>query len=188
MWGSHSVSKEGHFWERIKWDTKIKSPLKPFSLLVGQGELNSVLQADVCLRSYVRRVSHPLSHIWLFAIPWTITCQAPLSMGSSRQEYWSGLPFPSPILTLGTITKCTCPSGLGGRGPHHPAAGRCGGHGLPVRAEPLEIALCGHMVPGRRTAAMVTVTWLSVSPGVCLGLVPSRFPRKPCTNTKALVL
>ena len=114
MWGSHSVSKEGHFWERIKWDTKIKSPLKPFSLLVGQGELNSVLQADVCLRSYVRRVSHPLSHIWLFAIPWTITCQAPLSMGSSRQEYWSGLPFPSPILTLGTITKCTCPSVLGG--------------------------------------------------------------------------
>ena len=30
------------------------------------------------------------------AIPWTITCQAPLSMRSSRQEYGSGLPFPSP--------------------------------------------------------------------------------------------
>ena len=28
--------------------------------------------------------------------PWTIACQAPLSMGFSRQEYWSGLPFPSP--------------------------------------------------------------------------------------------
>ena len=28
--------------------------------------------------------------------PWVITCQAPLSMGFSRQEYWSGLPFPSP--------------------------------------------------------------------------------------------
>ena len=27
---------------------------------------------------------------------WTVACQAPLSMGSSRQEYWSGLPFPSP--------------------------------------------------------------------------------------------
>ena len=27
---------------------------------------------------------------------WTIVCQAPLSMGFSRQEYWSGLPFPSP--------------------------------------------------------------------------------------------
>ena len=29
-------------------------------------------------------------------IPWTVACQAPLSMGSSRQEHWSGLPFPSP--------------------------------------------------------------------------------------------
>ena len=29
-------------------------------------------------------------------IPWTVTCQTPLSMGFSRQEYWSGLPFPSP--------------------------------------------------------------------------------------------
>ena len=27
--------------------------------------------------------------------PWTVACQAPLSMGFSRQEYWSGLPFPS---------------------------------------------------------------------------------------------
>ena len=30
------------------------------------------------------------------SIPWTVACQAPLSMGFSRQEYWSGLPFPSP--------------------------------------------------------------------------------------------
>ena len=28
--------------------------------------------------------------------PWTVSCQVPLSMGFSRQEYWSGLPFPSP--------------------------------------------------------------------------------------------
>ena len=31
-----------------------------------------------------------------FANPWTITCQAPLSIEFSRQEYWSGLPFPAP--------------------------------------------------------------------------------------------
>ena len=31
----------------------------------------------------------------LFVIPWTVACQAPLFMGFSRQEYWSGLPFPS---------------------------------------------------------------------------------------------
>ena len=30
------------------------------------------------------------------ATPWTVACQAPLSMGFSRQEYWSGLPLPSP--------------------------------------------------------------------------------------------
>ena len=30
------------------------------------------------------------------ATPWTVACQAPLSMGFSRQEYWSGLPCPSP--------------------------------------------------------------------------------------------
>ena len=32
----------------------------------------------------------------LFPILWTVACQAPLSMGFSRQEYWSGLPFPPP--------------------------------------------------------------------------------------------
>ena len=37
-----------------------------------------------------------LSHIWLFTRLWTIARQAPLSMGFFRQEYWSGLPFPSP--------------------------------------------------------------------------------------------
>ena len=37
-----------------------------------------------------------LSHVWLFATPWTVAYQASPSMGFSRQEYWSGLPFPSP--------------------------------------------------------------------------------------------
>ena len=36
------------------------------------------------------------SHVWLSATPWTVARQAPLSMGFLRQEYWSGLPFPSP--------------------------------------------------------------------------------------------
>ena len=35
--------------------------------------------------------SHPT-----LVTPWTVTCQVPLSMGFSRQEYWNGLPFPSP--------------------------------------------------------------------------------------------
>ena len=37
-----------------------------------------------------------LSHVQLFATPWTVARQAPLSTGFPRQEYWSGLPFPSP--------------------------------------------------------------------------------------------
>ena len=36
------------------------------------------------------------SHVQLFVTQWTIACQTPLSMGFSRQEYWSGLPFPPP--------------------------------------------------------------------------------------------
>ena len=37
-----------------------------------------------------------LSRVRLFATPWTVADQAPQSMDFSRQEYWSGLPFPSP--------------------------------------------------------------------------------------------
>ena len=37
-----------------------------------------------------------LSHIRFFATPWTVAHQATPSMGFFRQEYWSGLPFPSP--------------------------------------------------------------------------------------------
>ena len=35
-------------------------------------------------------------HVLLFVTPWTVACQPPLSMGCSRQEYWSGLPCPPP--------------------------------------------------------------------------------------------
>ena len=37
-----------------------------------------------------------LSRVRLLVTPWTAACQAPLSMGFSRQEYWSGVPLPSP--------------------------------------------------------------------------------------------
>ena len=37
-----------------------------------------------------------LCHVLLFETPWTVASQAPPSLGFSRQEYWSGLPFPSP--------------------------------------------------------------------------------------------
>ena len=41
-----------------------------------------------------------LSRVWLLATPWTAAHQAPPSMGSSRQEYWSGLPLPSPTIQV----------------------------------------------------------------------------------------
>ena len=37
-----------------------------------------------------------VTSVQLFSTPWTVAHQAPLSMGFPRQEYWSGLPFPSP--------------------------------------------------------------------------------------------
>ena len=37
-----------------------------------------------------------LSRVQLFATPWTVACQAPLSTEFSRQEYWNELPFPTP--------------------------------------------------------------------------------------------
>ena len=42
------------------------------------------------------RVCCQFSRVQLFAIPWTTARQVPLSLGFSRQEYWSGLPFPTP--------------------------------------------------------------------------------------------
>ena len=56
--------------------------------------LNPPLQIPWDLHSEVKVKS--LSRARLFVTPWTVAYQAPLSMGFSRQEYWSGLPFPSP--------------------------------------------------------------------------------------------
>ena len=42
------------------------------------------------------RVLSRFSRVWLFVTLWTVAWEAPLSMGFSRQEYWSGLPFPPP--------------------------------------------------------------------------------------------
>ena len=46
-----------------------------------------------------------LSCVWLFATPWTADYQASTSMGFSRQEYWSGVPLPSPFLWLRNLWR-----------------------------------------------------------------------------------
>ena len=45
------------------------------------------------------------SHVQLFVTPWAVACQAPLSMGFSTQEYWSGVPLPSPLSHWGSPNK-----------------------------------------------------------------------------------
>ena len=47
-----------------------------------------------CMKAKVKAKS--LSHVWLLETPWTATYQAPPPVGFSRQEYWSGVPLPSP--------------------------------------------------------------------------------------------
>ena len=47
-----------------------------------------------CTYTYMKKWK-PHGHVWLFVIPWTVACPAPMSMEFSRQEHWIGLPFPS---------------------------------------------------------------------------------------------
>ena len=61
------------------------SPLKP--ILIGL-----CMCVHVCAHTH----THVLSCVQLFAIPWTVPYQAPLSMEFFKQEYWSRLPFPPP--------------------------------------------------------------------------------------------
>ena len=60
----------------------------PFGIWLGGLRWESIDFSVIC-------VSHS-SRVRLFVTPWTVACQAPLSMGFSRQEYWSGLPCPPP--------------------------------------------------------------------------------------------
>ena len=59
------------------------------------------MQNDLVVSQKVKQNYHMIQHLcacslWLFATLWTVAHQASLSMGFSRQEYWSGLPFPPP--------------------------------------------------------------------------------------------
>ena len=67
-----------------------KDEIMPFA--VTWMDLKSVILNEVVRQR--RSEVKSLSRVRLFV--WTVACQAPLSMGFSRQQYWSGLPFPSP--------------------------------------------------------------------------------------------
>ena len=67
----------------------------------------------VCVCTYARVLSR-FSRVRLFATSWTVARQAPLSVGFSRQEYWSGLPFPTPGDLLDPEIKAESPVLAGG--------------------------------------------------------------------------
>ena len=91
-------------WRSLK---KLKIKLKndsAFPLLdIYLKKIKTLICKDISFVFYVEqynleseRKCQSRSCVLLFMTPWTIACQAPLSMEFSRQEYWSGLPFPSP--------------------------------------------------------------------------------------------
>ena len=61
--------------------------------------------------------AHSLICVQLFATPWTVSHQAPLSMGFPRQEYWNGVPFPTPWNLHWTHIFCV--SSIGRHIPYH---------------------------------------------------------------------
>ncbi|CAI9178158.1 unnamed protein product [Rangifer tarandus platyrhynchus] len=77
--------------------SRVMQPLKPWEKII---PCFSSPPGVVCVCARMRMHMHTcmcvLSSIQLFAILRTVACHAPLSVGFVRQEYWSGLPFPSP--------------------------------------------------------------------------------------------
>ena len=77
------------------------------------------LQPTACMQNR-------FSHVWLFETPQTVACQAPLSLGFSRQGYWTGLPFPplgdlsdpgiEPVSYISCVGRCILYHYLGSPG------------------------------------------------------------------------
>ena len=94
LWGVRNCGDWKQFWEGelLQHCSSItSSSIKIFNKMVSKTKYFTS-----SLTSSLKIKVKSLSHIWLFVTPWTVTHQAPLSMGFSRQEYWSGLPFPTP--------------------------------------------------------------------------------------------
>ena len=96
-----------HFW--VYTQRNWKQELKQIFCTRVHGSIIHCSQKELCRRMEKQNVVHPytgilllllLSHfsrVWLCVTPEMATHQAPPSLGFSRQEHWSGLPFPSPM-------------------------------------------------------------------------------------------
>ena len=78
-----------------------------------EGKKNLTLVVCFLLPLKVKVKVKSLSHVLLFVTPWTAAYQAPPSMGFSRQECWSGLPFPSSERDKKTSDTCSLFSPFG---------------------------------------------------------------------------
>ena len=85
-----------HWCDGILNYNKLKSCNIPSSRLQYMREMVAKKVVFACFLNYGSEEEEVklLSCVWLFVTPWTVAHQAPPSMGFSRQEYWSGLPFP----------------------------------------------------------------------------------------------
>ena len=84
------------------------------STLSGSHQLWQASLSSDLLQEVPLHLECVLSHVQLFVTPWTVARQAPLSIGFSRQEYWSGLPFSSPRALPGPGIKLESPALVGG--------------------------------------------------------------------------
>ena len=109
------------------------------------------------------------SHVWLLATPWTVACQAPLSMGFSRQEYWSGLPFLSPDDLPDPRIEPASPALAGGffyhwatrEAPKYTAAAAKSLQSCPTLCDPIDGSPPGSPFPGILQAR--TLEWVAIS-------------------------
>ena len=78
---------------RLLWSPYSWSLVYGSDMVSGNFQRAELIDHTFCLESLC---VYSFSCVWLFVTPWTIAHQAPLSMGFSRQEYWSALPLPLP--------------------------------------------------------------------------------------------
>ena len=93
--------ESAYIWERSRILGQKMSVLPSTLPLAGGVTLDKLLSFShlrhlTCKLSLTRCCVCVLRGVQLFETPWAVACQAPLSSGFSRQEYWSGLPFPAP--------------------------------------------------------------------------------------------
>ena len=105
-------------WQRMRWLDGIPDStdmsLDKLQEMVTDRKTKCAAVHEIKKRWTGLRVWTVLSCVWLFATPWTVAHQAPMSMGFPRQEYWNGLPFPAPGDLPNSETKPASPP-LAGR-------------------------------------------------------------------------